>query len=80
MVAGFLDIIEMISLESKHLSNVQLWLRTFQSSLRIWSHLLKKSLMENFIFCAVSRQIHEMFQLLVNVSKSDMKQAVFVLS
>ena len=23
------------------------------SSLRIWSHLLKKSLMENFIFCAV---------------------------
>ena len=22
--------------------------------LRIWSHLLKKSLMENFIFCAVS--------------------------
>ena len=23
--------------------------------LRIWSHLLKKSLMENFIFCAVSR-------------------------
>ena len=24
------------------------------SFLRIWSHLLKKSLMENFIFCAVS--------------------------
>ena len=23
------------------------------SFLRIWSHLLKKSLMENFIFCAV---------------------------
>ena len=23
------------------------------SSLRIWPHLLKKSLMENFIFCAV---------------------------
>ena len=22
--------------------------------LRIWSHLLKKSIMENFIFCAVS--------------------------
>ena len=22
--------------------------------LRIWSHLLKKALMENFIFCAVS--------------------------
>ena len=22
-------------------------------NLRIWSHLLKKSLMENFIFCAV---------------------------
>ena len=24
-----------------------------RSLLRIWSHLLKKSLMENFIFCAV---------------------------
>ena len=24
-----------------------------RSYLRIWSHLLKKSLMENFIFCAV---------------------------
>ena len=24
-----------------------------RSSLRIWSHLLKKPLMENFIFCAV---------------------------
>ena len=24
-------------------------------NLRIWSHLLKKSLMENFIFCAVFR-------------------------
>ena len=24
-----------------------------ESSLRIWSHLLKKSVMENFIFCAV---------------------------
>ena len=24
-----------------------------QSFLRVWSHLLKKSLMENFIFCAV---------------------------
>ena len=24
--------------------------------LRIWSHLLKKSLMENFIFCALSIQ------------------------
>ena len=24
-----------------------------RSTLRIWSHLLKKSLMENFIFCAM---------------------------
>ena len=24
--------------------------------LRIWSHLVKKSLMENFIFCAVSEE------------------------
>ena len=27
-----------------------------RSYLQIWSHLLKKSLMENFIFCAVSRK------------------------
>ena len=27
-----------------------------RSFLRIWSHLLKKSLMENFIFCAVRNQ------------------------
>ena len=27
-----------------------------RSFLRIWSHLLKKSLMENFIFCAVKRE------------------------
>ena len=26
--------------------------------LRIWSHLLKKSLMENFIFCAVKLRIY----------------------
>ena len=26
-----------------------------RSFMRIWSHLLKKSLMENFIFCAVIR-------------------------
>ena len=28
--------------------------------LRIWSHLLKKSLMENFIFCAVIKNRVEM--------------------
>ena len=28
-----------------------------QRKLRIWSHLLKKALMENFIFCAVSEVI-----------------------
>ena len=29
------------------------WTDQFRSKLRIWSHLLKKSFMENFIFCAV---------------------------
>ena len=28
-------------------------IKDFFSKLRIWSHLLKKSLMKNFIFCAV---------------------------
>ena len=29
--------------------------------LRIWSHLLKKSLMENFIFCAVGTASKNLF-------------------
>ena len=29
----------------------------FRSFLQIWSHLLKKSLMENFIFCEVSLDV-----------------------
>ena len=28
-----------------------------RSFLRIWSHLLKKSLMESFVFCAVNIEI-----------------------
>ena len=31
------------------------------SFLRIWSHLLKKSLMENFIFCAVLSSFSNVF-------------------
>ena len=30
-----------------------------RSFLRVWSHLLKKSLMENFIFCAVFRTLSD---------------------
>ena len=30
--------------------------------MRIWSHLLKKSLMENFIFCAV-QTVHSNFEI-----------------
>ena len=33
-----------------------------RSFLRIWLHLLKKSLMENFIFCAVSGDQHNLGQ------------------
>ena len=33
--------------------------------LRIWSHLLKKSLMENFIFCAVIMPLFDRQLLLV---------------
>ena len=36
------------------------------SFLRIWSHLLKKYLMENFIFCAV---VNESFKILKYISK-----------
>ena len=31
------------------------------SFLRIWSHLLKKFLMENFIFCAVETLCHNIY-------------------
>ena len=36
-------------------------------NLRIWSHLLKKSLMENFIFCAVwiTRNTRRVFNVLI---------------
>ena len=35
-----------------------------RKKLRIWSHLLKKSLMENFIFCAVLTLIWYLYQYL----------------
>ena len=34
-----------------------------RSLLRIWSHLLKKSLMENFVFCTVLVSGREIFVL-----------------
>ena len=36
-----------------HCTKMKFSIKDFSSKLRIWSHLLKKSLMENFIFCAV---------------------------
>ena len=32
--------------------------------LRIWSHLLKKSLIENFIFCAMKKVVRYIIQIL----------------
>ena len=40
--------------------------------LRIWPHLLKKSLRENFIFCAVSIQVLEETFNAVNNTASQM--------
>ena len=40
-------------------------IRRFQ---RIWSHLLKKSLMENFIFCAVQKPEINLFSTVTMVS------------
>ena len=37
-----------------------------RSFLRIWSHLLKKSLMENFIFCAVDLVLRNVIYKLTN--------------
>ena len=47
----------------KHCANNEVFIKDFfnkcyqiYSFLRIWSHLLKKSLLENLIFCAVERE------------------------
>ena len=39
--------------------------------LRIWSHLLKKSLMKNFIFCAVSARVSIGLSEIVRMNKTD---------
>ena len=39
--------------------------------LQILSHLLKKSLMENFIFCVVLRVFDETFEFLANLEPAD---------
>ena len=40
----------------------QIW-----SFLRIWSHLLKKSLMENFVFCAVNFPAEHLQRFALNI-------------
>ena len=42
----------------------------FFSELRIWLHLLNKSLMENFIFCAVQRYYCDIFTPKLQSKKS----------
>ena len=42
---------------SEVISKCRYWRFCSCRKLRIWSHLLKKFLMENFIFCAVNSQI-----------------------
>ena len=46
----FKEKVNFINTTSFNYSSTKTWLISF---LRIWSHLLKKSVMENFIFCAV---------------------------
>ena len=57
-----------------HLSNQD---PLYKRKLRIWSHLLEKSLMENFIFCAVIRelinQLQEALHHLLNHLWEDLK-------
>ena len=42
--------------------------RDFFRNLRIWSHLLKKALMENFIFCAVKQPLFSLIHISSNVA------------
>ena len=41
--------------------------------LRIWSHLLKKSLLENFIFCAVQNGFQKLWQVIFGGQKVTVK-------
>ena len=52
----------------------------FLSFLRIWSHLLEKSLMENVIFCTASKPFLQNFFLLVTVAatRSILSKKVFI--
>ena len=38
-----------------------------RKKLGIWSHLLKKFLMENFIFCVVYRPVRSLYRTLSNI-------------
>ena len=42
-----------------------------RKKLGIWSHLLKKYLMENFIFCALSTFSYEAIQTVIKVLEND---------
>ena len=48
-----------------------------RSFLRIWSHLLKKSLMKNFIFCAVKHATLSKMTLAVRLTISNVVQSCF---
>ena len=47
-----------------------------RSFLRIWSHLLKKSLMENYIFCAVYDSSEDAFMKTFNIYATMRKKFV----
>ena len=49
MMQGILSVI----FSDHHFTKMKFSIKDFFRKLRIWSHLLKKSLMENFIFSAV---------------------------
>ena len=46
--------------------------------LRIWSHLLKKSLMENFIFCVVSHKTTPAGNYMFKVNNKDTRMTPLV--
>ena len=52
-----------------------------RSYLQIWSHLLKKSLIENFIFCAVKRKrpVVKTYMMACNFSKFSFRRIYFFL-
>ena len=81
----------MVCLRNTHCTKMKFFIKDFfskcdqiRSFLRIWSHLLKKSSMQNFIFCVVNKQSKhvlkniELIAIEISIVKPSIMSGVFV--